>query len=73
MTLIHFMRLDEIEHYSQAKNSYFMAHINEQTLMKSLLYVKPHAWNNTFKVQNVYLRDITSSNCTHKALSVHPI
>ena len=30
MTLIHFMRLDEIEHYSQARNSYFTARIKEK-------------------------------------------
>ena len=59
MTVIHFMRLDEIEHYSQARNSYFMAHVEEKkNVMKSLLCVKHHGQGNIFQVQNVYLRDI---------------
>lgn len=38
MSLIHFMRFDEIT--LQPKNSYFMAHVEEMAIMKSLLYVK---------------------------------
>lgn len=55
---IHFMRFDEIEHYSQAKNSYFTAHTEETAVMKSLLCVKHHGQRNNFKVWNIYLRDI---------------
>lgn len=61
VTLISFMRFDEIEHYNQAKTSLFMAHLEEMAVMKSLLYVKHIGQGNTFKFENVYLRDI----CLH--------
>ena len=39
MTVIHFMRLDEIEHYSQARNSYFMAHVEEKKKCNEVISV----------------------------------
>jgi hypothetical protein len=55
------MRFDEIEHYSQAKNSLFIAYLEEMAIMKSLPYVKHKEQGNTFKFENVYFWNI----CLH--------
>lgn len=67
VTLLRFIRFDEIEHYNQSKNSYFMAHVQEMAVMKSLLYVKHNGQQDTFKVQNVYLWDICQHQCHQTA------
>lgn len=70
VTLISFMRFDETEHYSQVKNSYFMAHIEEMAIMKSLLCVKHNGRGNAFKVQNVSLWDFCQhQQTTHRKCS----
>lgn len=49
LTLISFMRFDEIVHSSQSNNLFFVAHIEEMAIMKSLLHVK-------YNGQGAYLR-----------------